>query len=465
MFQEHPTAADFEGFLLKASQPGNAARNALILRHLLASCRVCHDRLEAMGWSPGRLERLMYIPGRQPAEEAGSALRERSIYNYDRAFAKAESVTQELLAPAPPPLLSVDQLLAELDGLPPEAQIALVEEEARFATPQLVQRLLDRSHSLRYEDLETMLHWTTLARVVASRSTADALGGSPSRLSHLRAKAWSHYGNALRLAGKLREAESALITAQRYLEAGNRDPALSASLQEHKASLYVYQRRFDEAIQALNHAAEVYQELGEAHAFARTLVQNAIAHSYGGNPETAVDLLNDAIPLIDHETDPHLLLAACHNLMRCYIDLEQPNRALAIYGETQDLYKEFGDSLILLRANWQEALLLRDLGHLHAAEEALLRARQGFMERNLMYEVAVVCLDLAALYVKLKSVEDLKETVTAALPIFRGLGVDREALASLLQLQQVAGQEQRAMELIRFLNARIEPLARHGLAK
>jgi hypothetical protein len=38
-------------------------------------------------------------------------------------------------------------------------------------------------------------------------------------------------------------------------------------------------------------------------------------------------------------------------------------------------------------------------------------------------------------------------------------------LASLLQLQQVAGQEQRAMELIRFLNARIEPLARHGLTK
>ena len=50
-------------------------------------------------------------------------------------------------------------------------------------------------------------------------------------------------------------------------------------------------------------------------------------------------------------------------------------------------------------------------------------------------------------------------------PIFRALQVDREALASLLQLQQVADQEQQAMELIRFLNARIEPLAKRGLLK
>ena len=82
-----------------------------------------------------------------------------------------------------------------------------------------------------------------------------------------------------------------------------------------------------------------------------------------------------------------------------------------------------------------------------------------------MYEVALVGLDLAALYVKLKAVDDLRETVTAALPIFRALGVDREALASLLQLQQVADQEQQAMELIRFLNARIEPFGKRGLLK
>lgn len=466
MFQTHPTSADFEGFLSDASQPGHAARNALILRHLLASCRICLGHLEAIGWPPSRLERLIYLPGRVLMMDAGeTASSEKSPYNYDRAFAKVESVVKDLLMPALPAPLSADQLLAELDRLSRETQLTVVEEDERFAAPQLVQRLLERSHSVRYEDPEAMLHWATLARTVATRSTEEALGGSLSRLSHLRASAWGQYGNALRVTGQLREAESALTTAYRYLETGSRDPILKASLQEHKASLYVFQRRFDEAIQELNQAAESYQLLGEAHAFARTLVRCSLAYMYAGSPETAVDLLNQAIPMIDQEADPHLLLAACHNLMNCYISLEQPERALSIYAETRDLYKEFGDSLILLRANWQEALLLRDLGHLRAAEAALLRARQGFMERNLMYEVAVVCLDLAAVYVKLKSAEDLKETVTVALPIFRSLGVDREALASLLQLQQFASQEQQAMELIRFLNARIEPFATHGPVK
>ena len=465
MFQEHPTFADFEGFLLNASQPGHSARNALILRHLLASCRICLGHLETMGWPASRLESLVYLPGRTLMDEAKSASPGKGSYNYDRAFTKVEWVVKELLTPALPPPVPIDRLLEELDRQPREAQLSLIAEDERFTAPQLVQRLLDRSHSVRYEDPEAMLHWATLARTIATRSTEEALGGSPSRLSHLRASAWGQFGNALRVAGQLREAESALITAHRYLEAGSRDPILKASLQEHMGSLYIFQRRFDEAIQEFTQATETYQQLGEAHAFARTLVRCSLAYLYAGNPETAVDLLNQAISMIDQEADPHLLLAACHNLMNCYISLEQPERALSIYAETRDLYKEFGDSLILLRANWQEALLLRDLGHLRAAETALLRARQGFMERNLMYEVAVVCLDLAAVYVKLKSVDDLKETVTTALPIFRSLGVDREALASLLQLQQFASQEQQAMELIRFLNARIEPLARHGLAK
>lgn len=463
MFQDHPTPDDWEGFLRNASQPGRATRNALILRHLLTSCRICRGRLEAMGWSMDRLERLVYLPGGNAADPTRASSPGQSRYNYDCAFNKAESAVEELLTAIPPSPEPVDQLLEQLERLPREAQLALAGEDARFAVPQLVQKLLDRSHSVRYEDPEAMLHWANLARTLASQSAGTF--GSPARLAHLRAGAWGQYGNALRVAGRLREAESALITAQRYLETGARDIRLKASLQEHAASLYIFQRRFDEAILALNEAVQIYRELGETHAFAGALVRSSVAFMYSGNAEAAVDVLNEAIPLIDHETDPHLLLAACHNLMLCYNDLEQPERALSIYAETQDLYKEFGDSLIRLRANWQEARLLRDLGHLRAAEAALLRARQGFMERNLMYEVAVVCLDLAAVYVKLKSAEDLKETVAVALPIFRSLGVDREALASLLQLQQFTSQEQQAMELIRFLNARIEPFATHGLVK
>ena len=459
MLQDHPMVEEFESFLKDASRPGHAARNAKILRHLLAACTVCQDRLDAVGWTSDRLERLVYLPG--GTSRAESPISGQGHYDYGRAFARAEQAITDFLTVAPPSPVDPETLLEELDRASLDHQLAQVEREERFASPCLAQMLMERSHAARYADPEAMLHWAQVARSIATRCAPESLG-STVKLSDLRARAWSQYGNALRVAGQLRDAEEAMITAQGYLKTGTGDPALKAKLCEQIASLYTFQRRFDAAIETLTDAVEIYRQLGETHALARTLVQEAIASLYAGEAEHSVTLLNRAIPLIDHEEDPHLLLAACHNLVRSYIDLDRPEQALSIYSETRNLYKEFDDSLILLRAGWQEGQLLRDLGHLRAAESALLRAQTGFMERGLMYEVAVVCLDLAALYVKLKAVDDLKQTVTATVPIFRAMGVDREALASLLRLQQVADQEQQALELIRFLNARIEPLAKRG---
>ncbi|HYX26399.1 MAG TPA: tetratricopeptide repeat protein [Thermoanaerobaculia bacterium] len=461
MFEDHPTVEDFAGFLQDASRLGHAARNARILRHLLAECPACRGQLQAMGWPARRLERLVHLPGSRNAQDESAAA---AGFDYANAFARADEAVSDLLAATPQPAVPPGQLLEELDGTARDRQIALVEEDERFASPRLVHWLIERSHVDRYSDPDAMLHWASVARSIATRCSPETLG-SAARVADLRARAWGQYGNALRVAGRLREAAEAMITARSYLETGTGEPALHAKLAEQAASLHTFQRRFDAAIASLEEAAEIYRQLGESHALARTLVQQAIASLYAGNPESAVEILNRAIPLIDHEEDPHLLLAACHNLVHSYMELDRPEQALSLYTETRELYREFSDTLIQLRSGWQEGRILRDLGHLRAAETALIQARSGFMERGLMYEVAVVSLDLAALYVKMRATEDVRQIVVAAVPIFRALGVDREALASLLQLQQVADQEQEALELIRFLNARIEPFSQRRLLR
>src|SRR5436305_14921203 len=119
MLQDHPTIEELEGFLQDPSRRGHSARNAKVLRHLLADCRACHGRLEALGWPKSRLERLVYLPGGMQEGESGLQRACTSNgYNYDRAFARVEQVVEEFLTAAPPPALLPAQLLQELDQHP-----------------------------------------------------------------------------------------------------------------------------------------------------------------------------------------------------------------------------------------------------------------------------------------------------------------------------------------------------------
>jgi tetratricopeptide (TPR) repeat protein len=457
----HPSLEDFRAFFRSKSGPGKSARNAKILRHLLADCQTCRDRLSEMGMEGSRLARLVLLPeGESEKPDASPAANE---YDYGNAFAKVDQAVSALLSPDAAAEASPETLWAELGALPANEQVDKVRSDPRFATPATVKDLMDRSHQVRYRDPEEMLRLADLARLAAEACSPNQ-AGQELRLADLRARAWGQFGNALRVNGRLREAEAALMSADNYRGAGTGDPMLRASRLERWTSLRTAQGLYDNAVEQAEEAGQIYRELGETHLLASTMVQKAIAYLYAGEPESAIRTLNRAIPLIDHEDDPNLLLAACHNLIHAYVALDRPEQALLLYSEIRTLYREFDDPMILLRAAWQEGTLLRDLGHLRAAETILFNARKGFLERSLTYEAALISLDLAAIYVKLGLSDDLKQTVAAAIPIFRALGVDREALAALLQLQQIAGQEHQALELIRFLNARVKPLSKQPAA-
>jgi len=448
----HPNIQDFEVFLRDTRRAKDAASNSRIIRHLLAGCPVCRVQLNQMGWEGKRLERLLTLRAGEPDATF-------EPHDYSRAFAGAERALAAFFAQGRMPAAPAEELWAELAVVSPEEQIQRVGADRRFANPELIHRWIDGSRVVRFENPEKVLHFAHLACLAAESCSAEETG-SGERLADLRSQSWRQYGNALRVQGKLRESEAAFAWAQRYCQEGTGDPPVRAKLLAQMVSLRIFQRRFAEAVQLAEEGGRIYKEIGQIDAFASAMVQKAVASLYAGDPETAVRTLNRTIPLINPAGDPHLLLAACHNLVRCYIDLEQPEQALSIYFETKDLYREFNDSLILLRAGWQEGQLLRDLGHLQSAEASLLRARTGFAAQELRYEAALVSLDLAAVYVKLGEGEKLKEIVTTTVPIFQALGVNREALASLLQFQQLAEHGLQAFDLIRVLSSAIEQLGR-----
>jgi tetratricopeptide (TPR) repeat protein len=434
--ENHPTAEDFERFLQSSPRPSNAQCNVQVVHHLLKNCGVCRETLGGLRGGQALLSRLLEVP--LPQTEPGGSGPSRS-YNYDWAFARTERVVAASLArggPAP----GLPERLAELYRLPEGEQLRRVSLGGRFADPDLVETLIERCHAARYQSPKKMLHLGHLAYLAAEACTVTA-AGSPARLADLQAHAQGAYGNAQRVCGYMRQADETLAAAFERWQAGSESPWIRAVLLSQTGSLRTHQRRFGEAIQLAEEAGKIFQELGDTQTLAGTMVQKGVSLVYSGESERAVEVLRQAIPIFDREEDPRLFLAAHHNLARCYIDLGRPDEALSLFVESRPLYQQCKDPLILLKATWQEGLLLSEIGHLENAEAALLRTREGLIEQGLAYETAVVCLELADVYSKLGRTEDLRRIVTEAMPIFRSLRVDREVLASLLRLRQAAGLE------------------------
>lgn len=433
--ESHPTAEDFECLLQRSPRPSNAKRNSWMVRHLLAGCEECRSTLRGLKGARGLLSRLLDVPEASGAPKAAAA----SSYNYEWAFAKADRSlrSHQTQGPSSPRL---PKLLSELSGLSEGEQIRQARAGGRFAEPELVRVRIERAHSFRYQSPRKTLHLSLLARLAADACGKEAAGGEE-QLSDLQADAWSRFANAQRICGALSDAEGSFSVAFQRWKNGTGSARLEAGLLAQLCSLRIFQRRYDEALDLAARAERIFRDLGAQSQQAEALIRQGIALTYSGESEKAVDVLKKAIPKIDQEADPHLFLAAHHNLVRCYIDLGRPDEALSVFYETRELYQRHQDPMILLRATWQEGKLLREVGHLRNAEAALLRVRQGFEEQGLAYETALVCLDLAEVYWKQGQLDPLRRMLARAMPILHSLRVEQEILPSLLRLQQAAGME------------------------
>jgi tetratricopeptide (TPR) repeat protein len=432
--EDHPTAEDFRSLLQQSPKPISLESNALTVRHLLADCEVCRSTVRGLRGASSLLVRIfdLPLPNSGPDKPA-------NCYNYDWAFARAERTLAQHLARGSPSE-RLPEWLTELDRLTEGEQIRRISTGGRFSDPELTECLLDRSHAARYQSPRKTLHFARLARLAAEECTSERAGGEE-KLTDLQAQAWGAFANAQRICGNLPESEEALSVAFQKGEGVRGSLRTRGQLLTKLCSLRLFQRRFEEAIAVTKEAEEIFRQLGEGHLQATALILRANALLLAGNADAGIPLLQQAMPNIDHDEDPHLFLIVRHNLFCCYAELDRPDEALALHVESRDLYQKCNDLLILLRATWQEGKLLREIGHLHNAEAALIRARQGFMEQDMAYETAMVSLDLADVYWKLGRFEDLRRTLAEALPIFRSLRASREVLASLLRLQQAAEQE------------------------
>lgn len=340
-------------------------------------------------------------------------------------------------------------LIAELCSHPRERQTIIVQNNPRFQTWGVLALLLDRSWS---EGLQSSDEGEHLARL--SLLLSDHLDTSLYRLEgieDLRARAWSYIGNARRRRSDLAGAEEAFRTAAAHLKTGTQDPIERAMLLDLEASLRRAQRRFSRSMDLLKRAHILFLTAGDRHRAGRTLVNLEIVHHHAGSPVEGIPLLYRALELIDPHQEPRLLLCIWHNLTH---DLAEAGRAIEaqrLFRKAASLYLRFPESVTQNRRTWLAGKIARGLGQEDEAVALFLEARQGFLTQDTPYEVALVSLDLAALYAEQGRMAELRQLAVEMVPVFSSRQIHREALAALSYWKQAVEAEtarERLLEVV-----------------
>ncbi len=430
--------------VLRSLVPSRDGAEPRLLHHL-AGCPRCQSRLARLFVfpSPARV-----IPFRSAPSES-----------YDLAFERSQSfaarwsrILQHERAEAP-------ALLRELLGRTGRQREMLLRNGLRFRTWGLIELLADRSLEVCIEDPWGGEELGRLALRIADLT--DALRYGDDQLEDLRARAWSHIGNALRIRSDLQGAEAAFQRGWKHLELGTGDLFELAVFLDLQASLRRSQRRFPEALRLLKRAVHLFTRLGDSHRAGRSLVNLSMALSYSGRAEESVPVLHRALELIEPRQEPRLLLSARHNLVLVLTDLGHFLEAQRAYREALPLYRAFPDAWTQNRRKGVKGRIARGLGQTAEAEALFLAARDGFLAEGIPYDTALVSLELALLYAEQGRTAELKRLAAEMVPVFASRQIHREALAALAFFQRAVEAERAGVEVVERVAAFLRE-ARHA---
>jgi tetratricopeptide (TPR) repeat protein len=319
-----------------------------------------------------------------------------------------------------------------------------------------VRSLTAHSYSLRFSEPWEMLE---IAKLACRLAEALSLRGSEGPdFEDACGEASSQLGNAHKVLAQFRSAELALDRAKAHLERGSLRPELFAWFWEVIGGLRRNQRRFTEATEALARSQEYRHQAGDIADLARCFICQAINYRYTPEPEKAVVCAQKAVRMLPGDADIKLIYSAIHTLVACLIDAGRAPEGAECLLEAEDLLDSQKDPLLVARRTWLRGELDVALG-VPTAEFHFKKAAEAFDKYNMHYEQAQVLLQLSLLYSNANRDRDLIETIDKILPIFKALGIRREAMMArlLARVPRQRREVQRATLLRLYLLLRNSP--------
>jgi tetratricopeptide (TPR) repeat protein len=333
-----------------------------------------------------------------------------------------------------------------LQDLPPRRRRLALETERKYCTWALAERLCE-------ESVRAAAHRADEAMELASlglRAAELAPGTEPWR-SRLLGWVWAFVANARRVQGDLPGAEEGFLRSDRLLKAGAAaDPGLLDGTRplDLKASLRRYQGRFDEALALLEQALKAN---GSNEARGRVLINKANTLELMGDSERAISELRQVELLLKDSQDARIAWVAQHSLAHHLWQLGRYAEAETQLPEARRRAIETGNELDLVRTLWVEGGVAAGLGRREPALAALEQARRYFTAQRIVYDAALVSLELAILYLEDGRTAEVRRLSEEMYWIFKAQRVHREALAALRIFCEAARKDEATADLARQL--------------
>lgn len=331
-----------------------------------------------------------------------------------------------------------------------ERQAALVGDTSRFKSWGLAELLCTQSEEEAAGEPRRAIEIAEVAVAVALE--LDEWEPAEKHWLHLlRAYAFAHLANALRAQGDLRAAEEAFMNADCWWTSAFADVGdvlgYEARFLAFKASLRREQRLFPEALNLLDAALEADADTPLK---IRILINKANTYDDMGNLEAAIEALRKAESLTveSGESDPRIRLCLAQNRLDYLSKAERYMEAKLALSDVEKLAQELGTGLDALRLRWTEARIARGLGDTDGAIASLREIHERLVETELLYDAALLALELAVIFTDIHKPDETQAWVRSALPVLSSLSVEREALAAVALLANAVEEQKITSALV-----------------
>ena len=309
---------------------------------------------------------------------------------------------------------------------------ALLEEGSRYVDQTVLPLFLDHLEELIFRDPRTGLKYAK----VAPRLARLILSPEPKRARGQIVKAHAILAGAYRATSQHDTAESEYALA--FKIAGSRASSLvRADLNHRLAILRAVQKRYSEALELIDAAIRIYRKR-EHPRLAEALSKRGYILVEAERFAESIPYSGEALSLVDPKSSAlakRVHYAAVHNLGYALSQSPHPGtaaNALPYIREAQRLLRGQRYSISRHRLQWIEARVWSRLMLDARAEQAFKMARRGFVRLEAPLQIALVSLDLAALYRTWNQWEDLETLAADTSRRFNELCADVEATAALL---------------------------------